>query len=168
MFWMKLYIYIWLNLTSIIYIYIIFNFSTDNRRLYLTRTLDVKLERCTIYVILDARWIEYEGIVIRSRVTRGILNYAVDTSRTSWNTTRKPSRVYIDEETRACARYHVLVQLLTRLSNLEQLVFSDRGGAGIARLALIPTTPRYRVVRAIHAILEINEADPNSSILQLS
>lgn len=28
---------------------------TDNRRarLYLTRTLDVKLERCTIYVILD-------------------------------------------------------------------------------------------------------------------
>lgn len=53
--------------------------AIDARCLYLTRTLDVKLERSAIYVILDARWIEYEGIVIRSRVTRGILNYAVDT-----------------------------------------------------------------------------------------
>lgn len=53
--------------------------AIDARCLYLTRTLDVKLERSAIYVILDARWIEYEGIVIRSRVTRGILNYVVDT-----------------------------------------------------------------------------------------
>lgn len=123
--------------------------AIDARCLYLTRTLDVKLERSAIYVILDARWIEYEGIVIRSRVTRGILNYAVDTWRTSWNTTRKPSRVY------RCAR--APYRLLTSLSNLEQLVLSDHRGIAPHRFQIShdPRDTRNRRTRG----------DPNSSAL---